>query len=137
MAQTALVLVSTNYLFDINIQKDIAAVVLTMVALAIVSVGLGVLISNFARNEGQVFPFIPLVIIPTALLSGMAISIDDLPRVLQWLSNIVPLTWAIKVLRGVTIDNESFFTEIWPFLTLLGYGLVLLALASLTLRERE
>lgn len=136
-AQTALVLVSTNYLFDINIWRDIVAIVLTMLALALVSVGLGVFLSNFARNEGQVFPLIPLVIIPTALLSGMAIPIDNLPEVLQWVSNLVPLTWAVKVLKGVTVEDVSFFHVMGPFITLVAYGLVLLFLASLTLRESE
>lgn len=137
MVQTALVLVSTNYLFDINIQRDIVAVTLTMIALAVVSVGLGVFISNFARNEGQVFPFIPLVVIPTALLSGMAIPIDQLPRVLQWASNLVPLTWAIKVLQGVTLDDRSFLSLWASFSVLLAYGIALVMLASLTLKEKE
>jgi len=137
IAQTALVLVTTNYLFDINIWRDIVPIVLTMVALALVSVGLGVFLSNFARNEGQVFPFIPLVVIPTALLSGMAIPIDNLPKILQWASNLVPLTWAIKVLRGVTVEDVSFYQKLGPFLILVAYGLVLLLLASLTLREGE
>lgn len=136
-AQTALVLISTEYLFDIDIWKDIVPIVLTMVALALVSVGLGVFLSNFARNEGQVFPLIPLVIIPTALLSGMAIPIDSLPRVLQWFSNLVPLTWAEKVLKGITLEDASFYQELGPFLMLVGYGLALLLLASLTLRESE
>lgn len=137
VAQTAIVLISTNYLFDINIQRDLGAILLTMIALAIVSVGLGVFISNFARNEGQIFPMIPLVVIPTALLSGMAIPIDQMPTVLQWLSNVVPLTWAVRVLKGVTVENQSFVSELPSFLTLLAYGLVLLALASFTLTGRE
>ncbi|MFA5809340.1 MAG: ABC transporter permease [Thermoleophilia bacterium] len=136
-AQTTLVLVSTRYLFDVKIERDIAAVVLTMLSLAIVSVGLGLFLSNFARNEGQVFPFIPMVIIPSALLSGMIIPIGDLPVVLQWCSYLVPLTWAVKVLRGVVVDGSSFFSLLTPFLLLLGFGLALLVLASFTLREKE
>lgn len=137
MAQTALVLLSTSYLFNINIRSDLLPVLLTMVALAIVSVGLGVFLSNFARNEGQVFPFIPLVVIPTALLSGMAIPVDQLPTVLQWASNFIPLTWAIRVLRAITLQNSSFRSQLGPFLTLLAIGLTLSVLASSSLKERE
>ncbi|MCL6093294.1 MAG: ABC transporter permease [Actinomycetota bacterium] len=135
--QTALVLILTKYLFDINLAPDLIAVVLTMLALAVVSVGLGVFISNFARNEGQVFPFIPLVIVPTALLSGIAIPIDELPRVLQWCSYLIPLRYAVSVLDGVLNQHRSFFSELGPFLTLVAVGAGLLATASLTLRERE
>lgn len=136
-AQTALVLVSTRYLFDVKIEKDIVAVVLTVLSLAIVSVGLGLFLSNFARNEGQVFPFIPMVIIPSALLSGMIIPISDLPSVLQWCSYLVPLTWAVKVLRSVVVDGSSFYSVLTPFFVLVGFGLALLVLASFTLREKE
>lgn len=72
IGQSAIVLALTELLFDVNLRPDILPVVVTIVALAVVSVGLGVFISNFARNEGQIFPFIPLVTIPSALLSGGA-----------------------------------------------------------------
>ena len=136
-AQTVLVLLSTRYLFDVKIEEDIVAVVLTVLSLAVVSVGLGLFLSNFARNEGQVFPFIPMVVVPSALLSGLIIPIEDLPTVLQWCSYLVPLTWAIKVLRGVVVDGNAFLTKLAPFLVLLGYGLALLILASFTLKEKE
>jgi ABC-2 type transport system permease protein len=135
--QTALVLVLTKYLFDVNLLPDIVPVVLTMFSLAVVSVGLGVFISNFARNEGQVFPFIPLIIVPTALLSGMAIPIDDLPQALQWLSYIVPLRYAVEVLAGVLQRHEPFSSQLVPFFILAGIGIALLASASMTLQERE
>ncbi len=135
--QTALVLILTKYLFDIKLASDIVAIVMTVLALAVVSVGLGVFISNFARNEGQVFPFVPMVIIPSALLSGIAIPIPDLPQVLQWCSYLVPLRYAVDVLRGVVLENRSFFDELTPFFVLVGVGAALLASASLSLRERE
>lgn len=135
--QTALVLVLTKYLFDINLIQDLGSIVVTVLALAVVSVGLGVFISNFARNEGQVFPFVPMVVLPSALLSGIAIPIDDLPRFLQWCSYLVPLRYAVEVLQGVVLESRSFFEELAPFLILVGVGVALPATASLTLKERE
>ncbi len=135
--QTTVVLVLTKYLFDVNLLPDIVPVALTMLALAVVSVGLGVFISNFARNEGQVFPFIPLMIVPSALLSGVAIPIGSLPQALQWISYVVPLRYAVSVLAGVVKDNQPFQSQLGSFLILLGVGAALLASASLTLKERE
>lgn len=134
--QTAVVLFLTGYLFDVNLLPDLGAVIITMLALAVVSVGLGVFTSNFARNEGQVFPFIPMVSVPSALLSGIAIPIDDLPRFLQWLSYLVPLRYAVEILQGVLVRQESFFSMWRPLAALAGVGAALVASASLTLRER-
>jgi len=136
-AQTVLVLVLTKYLFDIDLTSELGAIVLTVLALAVVSVGLGVFISNFARNEGQVFPFVPMVVVPSALLSGIAIPIDDLPVFLQWCSYLVPLRYAVDVLRGVVMEGHTFREELLPFLILAGVGVALLVSASFTLRERE
>lgn len=135
--QTILVLVLTKFLFDLNLAGDLVAIILTVMALAVVSVGLGVFISNFARNEGQVFPFVPMVVVPSALLSGIAIPIGDLPTFLQWCSYLVPLRYAVDVLKGVVMRGESFFAQLQPFCILLGVGIALLASASLTLREKE
>ena len=41
--------------------------------LAIASVMLSIFISTFARNAAQVFPFIPLVIVPSVFLSGLLV----------------------------------------------------------------
>jgi ABC-2 type transport system permease protein len=135
--QTALVLILTKYLFDIDLTPDIGPIVLTVLALAVVSVGLGVFISNFARNEGQVFPFIPMVVVPSALLSGIAIPVDDLPVFLQYCSYLVPLRYAVDVLRGVLLQHQPFIDQLTSFFILVGIGLALLASASFTLRERE
>ena len=135
--QTILVLVLTKYLFDINLAGDLAAIILTVMALAVVSVGLGVFISNFARNEGQVFPFVPMVVVPSALLSGIAIPIEDLPAFLQWCSYLVPLRYAVDVLKGVVMQDESFYSQLPSFCILLGVGVALLASASVTLKEKE
>ncbi len=135
--QTAVVLILTKYLFDVNLLPDIVPVALTMLALAVVSVGLGVFISNFARNEGQVFPFIPLLIVPSALLSGVVIPIRNLPALLQWCSYVVPLRYAVSVLAAVLQEHQPFFSQLAPFLTLLAVGAALLAGASMTLKEQE
>lgn len=133
--QTVEVLALTRLLFDVELLPDIGAVLLTMLSLAVVSVGLGVFISNFARNEGQVFPFIPLVSVPAALLSGIAIPIEDLPLALRWLSYLVPLRYAAEVLRVVVVENGAFIETLAPFTTLIGFGVLLLVMASLTLKE--
>lgn len=135
--QTAEVLLLTRYLFDVDLLPDIVPVLLIMLSLAIVSVGLGVFISNFARNEGQIFPFIPLVAVPAALLSGIAIPIDDLPAALQWISYIVPLRYAADALREILIKGGGFVDALPSYLALIAFGLVLVSLASLTLKEGE
>src|SRR5665648_141780 len=78
--QSFLVLLELNWLFDLGFDTaQLASMYLVMWLLAVISMAIGMLISNFARNEGQVFPFIPLVIL-SAILSGIIVPLDKLPE---------------------------------------------------------
>ncbi|HEX9596774.1 MAG TPA: ABC transporter permease, partial [Anaerolineales bacterium] len=107
---------------------------LVMWLLAVISMALGILVSNFANNEGQVFPFIPLVILPSIFLSGMVISIEVLPEWAQVLSRFTPVYYATQVLHAL-IDGGALWEENAALLSLPIYGLVVLVLASFTLRD--
>lgn len=105
--------------------------------LAIASVMLGIFVSTFARHEGQVFPFIPLIILPSVFLSGLLMDIDLLPTWAEWLGHAFPLFYANDVIQEV-IKPDGSLSNAWGNLVILaGYGVALLLLASLTLREVE
>jgi len=94
---------------------------------------LGIFVSNFARNEGQVFPFIPLVLL-SIILSGILLPIDQLPEWAQTLSWLTPLFYANEVLQnliaGGLLSDDWFALVRIPI-----YGAAVLSIAMLTLRE--
>ncbi len=105
--------------------------------LAIASVMLGIFISTFARDEAQIFPFIPLVIVPSVFLSGLLIDVTLLPAWAQGLGRLFPLFYANGVLRELTRPRGAIGAVWGNLAVLLAYSLVLLVLASRTLRETE
>jgi ABC-2 type transport system permease protein len=136
--QVGLVLVTIALLYDVpRLGARLPLVLAVVFLLAIASIALGLLVSSTARSEGQIFPFIPLVIVPSLLLSGLMIPFAELAWPLQALARLVPLTYAEDVLVPVFRDGEPAMDRL-PYLALLaGYAAALLAFASLTLRERE
>lgn len=137
-AQACLVVATIAVLFDVpRLAERLPVVLAVVLLLALASIGLGLLVSSTARQEGQIFPFIPLVIVPSLLLSGLLIPSAALSPVLQVLARLVPLTYAEDVLVPVFRDGEPVAGRL-PYLALLGlYAIALVAVASLTLRERE
>lgn len=97
---------------------------------------LGILVSNFARTEGQVFPFIPLIIVPSFIFSGIVVPVDSLPIWAQLISRMSPMYYANQVLQEI-IAGETLFTNFGAFLALPLYGTAVMALAALTLREQS
>ena len=136
--QAGLVIVTIALLYDVpRLGARLPIVLAVVFLLALASIALGLLVSSTARSEGQIFPFIPLVIVPSLLLSGLMIPFAELSLPLQALARLVPLTYAEDVLVPVFRDGSPAADRL-PYLALLAaYAAALLAVASLTLRERE
>lgn len=133
--QSVVILLWLTYLFDLGLGVGgTLEVFLVMWLMAVVSLALGMLVSNFARNEGQVFPFIPLVMMPPVFLSGMIVSIDALPTWAQVVSRAVPLRYAVDVIHEIT-DGSGILGAWVSLLMLPTMAGVILFLAARTLRE--
>lgn len=105
--------------------------------LSIGAVNLGIFLSTFARTELQVIQFIPLVIVPQGLLSGLLWPVEKLPDVLQAIAHVLPLTYAVEGLREVMLkgaDLSSRTVQI-DLVVLAGIALFFVALASTTIKR--
>ena len=59
--------------------------------LALAAVNLGIFLSTFARTELQIVQFIPIVVVPQALLAGIIWPVDSLPGILQPIARLLPM----------------------------------------------
>jgi ABC-2 type transport system permease protein len=106
--------------------------------LAIAAVNLGIFLSMFARTEFQAVQFIPLVLVPQILLSGILFPVATEPKPLQVVSDVLPLTYAVNGLRDVMVKGADLT---WSSLQLdvgvvLGFLVLLVIAAVATLRRR-
>ncbi len=136
--QTLIVLLELAWMFNLN--YDLAkqfSIYLVIWLLAVISIALGILLSNFSENEGQMLPTIPMVILPSVFLSGLLIDVDKLPLWGQLLAFLTPLYYANNVLQALIKPQGSLGDQFASLAGLLLYGLLVLLLATLTLREQE
>ena len=110
---------------------------LVVVELALGAVSLGILLSTFARTELQVIQFIPIVLVPQFLLSGVLFPVNSLPEVLQPLVVIMPLGYAVDALRQIFIAGAGLSVTALQLdmLVLAGVALLFAFLASRTIRR--
>jgi ABC-2 type transport system permease protein len=137
LAQAGLVLATIALVYDVprlGARLPISLAVVFLLALS--SIALGLFVSSTARSEGQIFPFIPAVVVPSLVLSGLMVPFGDLSWPLQALGRLVPLTYAEDVLVPVFRDGAAASERLGQLAMLGGYALALLAAAALTLRER-
>ena len=103
---------------------------------AVLGVGLGLLCSAFARTEFQAVQFMPVVIAPQLLLCGIIVPRNMLPDWLQWISNVLPASYALEALQQVGAYAEPTFIAVRDIAVVIGFAVVALCLAAATLRRR-
>ena len=136
--QAATVLAESIYLFHLHYApRTIALLFMVIWLLAVVSVMLGIFISTFAKHEGHVFPFIPLIILPSVFLTGLVIEPTGLPGWAYAIGKCLPIHYAINIIKEITSPEGNLANTCADFATLAAYVFVLLGLASLTMKETE
>jgi ABC-2 type transport system permease protein len=110
---------------------------LLVLVLGLGAVSLGIFLSTFARTELQILQFIPIVIVPQALLSGFFWPIDQLPSLLQPVARVLPVTYAIDGLRQVMIAGADLTSGqvLFDLAVLTGIAAVFMVLAAATIRR--
>jgi ABC-2 type transport system permease protein len=105
--------------------------------LSLGAVNLGIFLSTFARTELQVIQFIPLVIVPQGLLSGLIWPVERLPEVLQAVAQVLPLTYAVEGLREVMLKGADLSSPVvqTDLAVLAAIALVFVVLAAATIRR--
>jgi ABC-2 type transport system permease protein len=105
--------------------------------LAVGAVSLGIFLSALARTELQIIQFIPIVIVPQILLSGVLFPLSSLPSVLQPFSAFLPLTYAVNGLRQVFVAGAGLGTTDvqLDLLVLAAFAAFFATIASLTIRR--
>ncbi len=110
---------------------------LTVVAVvdAVLGTALGLFVSAFAQTEFQAVQFMPLLVIPQILLCGLFVPRVALPDVLESISNVLPLSYAVDAMKTLTRTDQT--ADVWnDIAVVVGFALAALALGAATLRRR-
>ncbi len=123
-------------LLGMDITGPVLAVVLVAVLVAVLGSSMGLLLSAFARTEFQAVQFMPALIIPQLLLCGLLGDRSMLPRFLELVGDVLPLTYAVdamRVLQASTTLTSTFWRDI---AVVAAFIVAILVLGAATLQRR-
>ncbi len=109
-----------------------------MVAVAdcLLGTALGLFLSAFATTEFQAVQFVPAFVLPQFLLCGLLVPRDGLPTVLGYISDVLPLSYAVDAMRTISTDPNGTADVLGDVLIVLVFALALIAGGAATLRRR-
>jgi ABC-2 type transport system permease protein len=105
----SLVILLLGYtVFDLPMRGSLVLLLVVCFVFILLALSLGILISTVVKTQ-QIAMFISMVglLLPTILLSGFIFPIENMPKILQWLSVIMPPRWFISALKTIMLKGEG------------------------------
>ncbi len=123
--------------FGIAIRGDFFFLMVASFIYVLSALGLGLFISTVSKTQQQAMMVAMFgILLPMNFLSGFAFPIENMPGWIQIVTYLIPLRYYIEILRGVILKGDGLLQLIPQTVTLLGIGILILALSSLRFRKR-
>ncbi|HWM40564.1 MAG TPA: ABC transporter permease [Streptomyces sp.] len=124
------------WLLDLNFAGSPWLLLLIALLDAVLGTALGLFVSAFAASEFQVVQFMPAVIFPQILLCGLFAPRDTMQPVLEYISNALPMSYAVEGMNEVLSHTEVTGDFVRDTVIVAGSALLVLCLGAATLRRR-
>jgi ABC-2 type transport system permease protein len=124
-------------LLGVTVQGGTVPVLITAVTAAFLGTSLGLFVSAFAKTEFQAVQLVMPSLMPQILLCGLFVPRDHMAKLLQWLSDIFPVTYSVDAMRQVSAHASWTSDLSKDLLIVAAFAIAALILASVTIRRQE
>lgn len=122
--------------FHVPIRGSLLQLYLLTLFFITASLGLGLMISNLADNQMQAFQMSFFVMLPSILLSGFLFPRAAMPKIIYYISFVIPLTYYLDIIRGIILKGIGFPYLVGQVTSLLVFTLVVLTISVLKFRKQ-
>lgn len=124
------------FLFGIPFVGSFTLLLISLILFILSVVGIGLVISAVSMTQQQAILGAFAIGVPSVLMSGFATPVENMPVLLQWLAQMIPLTHFLIIVEGSFLKGMSardIFSNLWP---LAAIALVTLSVAAVFVRRR-
>lgn len=137
MIDIVLVLLIAKGVFGIDVKGNVFLLFGLSCVFLLSTLGLGLFMSTIAQNQQQaMMGSVFFLMMPMIFLSGFVFPIENMPRVIQWVTYVMPLRYYFVIIRGLFLKGVGI-AELWPqALTMLVLGVVIFGVSITRFRKR-
>jgi ABC-2 type transport system permease protein len=121
--------------FNVPFRGSVLTFALGALLFLFVTLGVGVLISTVSQTQGQAIQLSIMTLLPQILLSGLFFPLYSMAAGVRWIAYVLPMTYFVKVARGVMVRGTPFLQLWFPLLMLAVLGAVVFTLSVLRFRR--
>ena len=131
------ILLMSYFIFGMPVKGSLLLLLGESILFIIMALSLGIFLSTVSNSQQMAMMMSMFALmLPTILLSGFIFPIENMPVVLQWLSNLMPPRWFIIILKAIMLKGLGF-QYIWKeTLILLAFAIFFIALSVKKFRIR-
>jgi ABC-2 type transport system permease protein len=137
MIDIALALAGVTLVLGIPVHGSVVLLVVLSLLFICTTLGLGLLVSTISNTQQQaMMTTVFFVVLPMNFLSGFIFPIENMPKIIQGISYLLPLRYFFEIIRGIFLRSAGL-AELWPqVLALFIFGAGVLTLSSLRFRKK-
>ena len=124
------------WVFGVPIRGSLFQLYLLTLFFITASLGLGLMISNIAKNQMQAFQLSFFVMLPSILLSGFLFPREAMPKVIYYISAIIPLTYYLDIIRGIILKGIGYQYLMGQVAVLLVFSLIFMTISVIKFKKK-
>lgn len=128
--QMTVILLLGRLLFEVPAWGSLSLLSLLTLAFIVANLGLGLLVSTAVRTQTQAMQLGFFFLLPNILLSGFMFPRQAMPEPAQWLGAFLPLTYYLRILRGILLKGVGAAELLPEALALAGFAIAAVALSA-------
>jgi len=130
------VLLIGSWWFKVPLRGDLGLILALSGLFLLSSLGIGLLASTIANTQQEAMLTVWMTLLPGIFLSGFFFPLEAMPKVLQWISYLMPLRYYLVIIRALLLKGVGATVLREEILALAIFGFVIMTAASLRFRKR-
>ncbi len=127
--QGIIVMIIAILIFGVSVQGSLLLTGAVLLLGIFSFIGLGILLTALSNNEETAMILMTVLQFPMMFLTGIFFPIQQMPWFMQWISQLLPLTYAVTAMRKVMILGAGIGDIVPEVVILVAFGAVMLAIA--------
>ena len=111
--QLTLILLGARFIFHVPMLGSLTLLIAMSGLFIAANLALGFTFSTIATTQLQAMQTAVFFLMPSILMSGFAFPFRGMPNWAQWIGELLPATYFLRIVRGILLKGNGW-TEIWP-----------------------